>query len=166
MKKIHLKPLEPADVTQAYVDWMNDPEVVQYTMQADKTHSFEDVKAFVHAKMQAADEFLFGIYLGSEHIGNIKIGPLNTNKNCADISYIIGKKQYWGQGLSTLAVKEMCEYAFRELNLARLEATIFANNVASQKVLEKNGFHLSQTKENNYLHQGRKVDGLVFTLTQ
>jgi [ribosomal protein S5]-alanine N-acetyltransferase len=53
---------------------------------------------------------------------------------------------YWvdggrnGRGLATGAVGEIVAYAFEELDLHRVEAATLVDNVASQRVLEKNGF--------------------------
>lgn len=53
---------------------------------------------------------------------------------------------YWvdsarnGLGLGTSAVAGVVAYAFDELGLHRLEAGTLVNNLASQRVLEKNGF--------------------------
>ncbi|MGB0719153.1 MAG: GNAT family N-acetyltransferase [Bdellovibrionales bacterium] len=166
MQSVIIKPLEPKDVSQDYVAWMNDPEVVQYTMQGGKPHTFEDVTAFVDAKMNAHDEILFGIYVKSRHVGNIKIGPVDRDKKCADISYIIGNKEYWGRGVSTQAVKDICEYGFKKFDIDIIKATVFSNNIASQKVLQKNGFRLERIKEKAYAFKGNRVDGHVFVLSR
>jgi [ribosomal protein S5]-alanine N-acetyltransferase len=57
-----------------------------------------------------------------------------------------GNLGYWvaqrlnGRGWATRAVGEAVEIAFGELDLQRLEAGKLVDNVASQRVLEKNGF--------------------------
>ena len=54
---------------------------------------------------------------------------------------------YWvdhlrnGRGLATGAVGEIVSYAFADLDLHRVEAATLVDNVSSQRVLEKNGFH-------------------------
>jgi [ribosomal protein S5]-alanine N-acetyltransferase len=53
---------------------------------------------------------------------------------------------YWvdgarnGRGLATTAVGEILEYAFDDLGLHRVEAATLVDNLASQRVLEKNEF--------------------------
>ena len=53
---------------------------------------------------------------------------------------------YWvaeecnGRGLATRAVGEMLDVAFVELGLHRVQAETLLHNVASQRVLERNGF--------------------------
>ena len=47
---------------------------------------------------------------------------------------------YQGKGIMTQAVGLVCEYGFRVLHLHRIEAGVMPRNIASQRVLEKNGF--------------------------
>ena len=47
--------------------------------------------------------------------------------------------EYWGKGLMTEAVKEVIKYGFEKMNLNRIYAKCFVENIGSQKVLEKVG---------------------------
>ena len=45
-----------------------------------------------------------------------------------------------GRGTATGAVGEIVAYAFEDLDLHRVEASTLVDNIASQRVLEKNDF--------------------------
>ena len=60
---IYLKELNKKKVTNAYVSWMNDLEVHQYTEQKYKKHTINDVLKFVEEKKKSKIEFLYGIFL-------------------------------------------------------------------------------------------------------
>ena len=62
-------------------------------------------------------------------------GPLQS----AIVSYWLDEARN-GHGLATRAVGALVEIAFGELELHRLEAGTLVDNLASQRVLEKNGF--------------------------
>ena len=47
--------------------------------------------------------------------------------------------QYWGRGIVTAASRLLVEHAFEVRGLRRLEAHVFAPNLASARVLEKCG---------------------------
>ncbi len=49
-------------------------------------------------------------------------------------------KDYWNRGLMSQAVGQVCEIAIKELGLNRITANVFHPNLASQRVLMKNGF--------------------------
>jgi len=59
----------------------------------------------------------------------------------AELGFWIAEK-YWGKGVATKAVELVISYAFNDLKLERIFASVFDFNKASQKVLEKSGFHL------------------------
>ena len=46
---------------------------------------------------------------------------------------------FWSQGIGTEAVRQICGIAFQELALERIIGEVFPENLASARVLEKNG---------------------------
>lgn len=59
-------------------------------------------------------------------------------QGCTIGYWIDGRRN--GRGLATGAVGEVVSYAFGELGLHRVEAATLVDNIASQRVLEKNDF--------------------------
>jgi [ribosomal protein S5]-alanine N-acetyltransferase len=47
----------------------------------------------------------------------------------------------WGRGIAVEAMRPLIDYCFREYAIDRLQARVFVGNVASERVLEKLGFH-------------------------
>jgi [ribosomal protein S5]-alanine N-acetyltransferase len=72
---------------------------------------------------------------GTVTLSNIVRGPFQS----ATLGYWVAER-LGGRGLATHAVREVVAIAFDELGLHRLEAATLIDNVASQRVLEKNGF--------------------------
>ncbi len=134
-----IRPLTVKDCTQRYVDWLNDPEVSRFLETRWQAQTLETITAFVKANT-LPDRHLFAICIGDLHIGNIKLGPINSNHSYADVSYFIGDRAHWGKGHATQAVKLVSEFGFKNLRLHRLQAGVYARNQASQKVLRKAGF--------------------------
>ena len=74
-----------------------------------------------------------------------------------EIGYSLDDK-YWNKGIVTEALNKVIDYAFGELKIKRLIASHSENNIASQKVLEKNGFIYTHTEETTlYLSVGIKT---------
>jgi ribosomal-protein-alanine N-acetyltransferase len=74
--------------------------------------------------------------LGGLSLSNVRRGVTQA----AVLGYWLGLP-YVGQGHMTAAVAAVACYAFEDLRLHRLEAATMPNNVASIRVLERNGFH-------------------------
>lgn len=86
------------------------------------------------------------------------MGPLNSIHSYAEIGLLIGEKQCWGKGYGSEAIGLVLEYAFKNLNIHRLTAGAYANNLGSIKAFEKNGFIIEGTYRNHVLHNGVFVD--------
>lgn len=63
-----------------------------------------------------------------------------------EIAYTIARP-YWNQGLGTEAARGIREYAFDNLPSERLISLIDPENIASQRVAEKNGMHYEKDTE-------------------
>lgn len=155
---LSLKILQPADVTQHYIAWMNDPEVVQFTDQSNVKHTKETVTNFVQTMLLSEENLLFGIFHQNLHIGNIKLGPINFLHQKGDISYIIGNKIFWGKGVTTIVIKEIVSFAFQTLKLQKIYASVFENNIGSSKVLLKNGFIKEAHHIKDLSFNGKRID--------
>ena len=64
----------------------------------------------------------------------------------------------------TDVVRAYVDYAFRELKLKRLTAHTFAFNLASARVLEKNGFKLEGRLRKHLLKDGKLIDARFYGL--
>jgi len=97
---------------------------------------------------------------GTVSLSNVVRGPLRS----ANVGYWVDAKRN-GRGLATRAVAAVVEHAFGTLALHRLQAGTLVDNVASQRVLEKNGFECIGLAR-NYLHIGGAWrDHLLFQRT-
>jgi ribosomal-protein-alanine N-acetyltransferase len=82
----------------------------------------------------------FAIIAGGDIAGGITISNLIYDHfRSAVLGYWVAQRLN-GRGLATQAVGETVEIAFGGLDLHRLEAATLIDNVASQRVLEKNRF--------------------------
>ena len=151
-ERILLKVLRPNDVSESYVDWLNDYEVTKFTEQKYFRHTLESTKAFVSQKFNSEVDLLFGIFLDETHIGNIKLGFMKFEHMSADVSYFIGENKFWGKGIASKCVETVVHFAVTELGLKKINAGYYENNIGSAKVLEKCGFVV----------EGKRISELIF----
>jgi [ribosomal protein S5]-alanine N-acetyltransferase len=72
-------------------------------------------------------------------VGTIGFKGLPNAQKTVEIGYGINAS-HWGQGLASEAVGALVQWAFSTNYAARVTAQTAVNNIASQRVLEKNGF--------------------------
>lgn len=81
------------------------------------------------------------------------------------LGYWMGR-DYAGQGLMTEAVGAVVPYVFDSLGLHRIHAACIPTNIASRRVLEKNGFREEGFAEHYLQIDGRWSDHVLFGLTR
>ena len=102
------------------------------------------------------------IVVDGQIVGSISVEMMaDDNRTAGSIGYMI-LTPFWSQGIGTEAVRWICEVAFRELALERIIGEVFPENLASARVLEKNGFRLEETKVGAVLKGGKAMDVRVY----
>ena len=93
-------------------------------------------------------------------IGHYRIQPENHR---AEIGYML-LPEYHGKGIATEAIKAALEYGFEDMNLHSIEAVIDPENIASEKVLQKNGFVKEAHILENELYDGKFWDTVIYSI--
>ena len=117
--------------------------------------------------MLSADEneiFAFAITVDEKLVGSIGIFRQgNIHRQTAELGYYIAE-EYWGRGIMTEAVRQICAYVFEKSDIIRIYAEPFAYNAASCRVLEKAGFQYEGTLRSNAVMSGEVIDMKMYSL--
>ena len=97
------------------------------------------------------------LVVGCASLNTIAFGPLCS----ANLGYWVDVAEV-GRGLASAAVGALCRFADRDLGLHRVQASTNRANVASQRVLTKNGFEHFGTARNYLYINGRWQDSHLF----
>ena len=139
---IYLRPIEINDSNDIYLNWLNDPLINQYLESRFAYWSLDRLHTYLEKLLASEDEFMFAICTkeGNKHIGNIKIGPINHHHLFGDIGIVIGDVSEWGRGRAVEAITALCKYSFSDLNLNKIQAGCYEENIGSMKAFLKVGF--------------------------
>ena len=117
--------------------------------------------------MLSVDEnetFAFAITVDDKVVGSIGVFRQgNIHRLTAELGYYIAE-EYWGRGIMTEAVRQICEYVFDKSDIIRIYAEPFEYNIASCRVLEKVGFQYEGTLRNNAVKNGKIIDMKMYSL--
>jgi len=97
--------------------------------------------------------------------GVIAIRDIDWQSGVCNLGYLIAEK-YQNQGIATKAVALILEKAFDEGNLRKIKAITAVSNVASHRVLQKNGFSLEGFLKQEILIAGTAQDAYLWCLTR
>src|SRR3954451_21434378 len=96
-------------------------------------------------------------------IGWSVLGRWNPDFRSASLGYCLSDAA-WGQGYATEAASALLRWAFRTLDLNRVQAEADTRNVASARVLEKLGFVLEGRRREDCVVNGDVSDSRVYGL--
>ncbi len=162
--KISLKNLMKVDCSEEYLQWLRNPELNKYLeVRHTPPSSISELESYVEEISNDNQNLLLGIFYEDLHIGNIKLGPICPVHNKASIGLIIGKKEYWGFGIATCAIKLITNYAFDELKLDKIEAGCYSENLGSYKAFIKANYScegvLKSSRKNGQLRDDELLLG-------
>ena len=112
---------------------------------------------------QDGDDGVFrAIVADGSVVGNISV-ERKSDVYCKDgeIGYLL-LTEHWSKGIMTDAVRQICNVAFSELDIVRITGLVYAPNVASQRVLEKNGFVREGLQKNAVYKNGQLYDLYIY----
>ncbi|MFZ1800282.1 MAG: GNAT family protein [Chitinophagaceae bacterium] len=116
-------------------------------------------------QMQNHAAVMWGISLpgSAAIIGTIGFWRIVKDHHRAEIGYML-KPEYWNKGYVSEAMNTVINYGFQKMKLHTIEANINPHNLASRRVLEKQGFQQEGFYRENYYFNGKYLDTAVFSL--
>lgn len=125
--------------------------------------------------LAAADEFIastgdqdpprrLAIANAERLVGAIGIHPQDDiYRKSAELGYFVGEP-WWGLGIGTAAVRAATDRAFARFDIVRVFASVFANNPASRRVLQKVGFTCEGCLRQSVYKSGQVLDQFLFAM--
>ncbi len=165
-RQIFLRPLERADLNERYLGWLNDPEITQYMETGLFPTTAEDLENFYRSVSGSRSDVILAITdkKTGQHIGNVKLGPINWVHRRASFGILVGEKGFWGKGVGLEATILTVEYGFYRLNLHRMDLGVFAEHEAAVRCYQKAGFKIEGRLRQDLFQDGEYKDRLLMGL--
>lgn len=141
MKKISITlQARTAETAAIYFERAQQPAIRR--MLPQKARTLEEALAdFTRTQQPGANSFGRTIYADGRYVGDVWcycMDPADTPN--AMLSYCIFEQELWGCGAATAGVRLFLTEAVARFGLRTVGAFTYADNAASIRVLEKNGF--------------------------
>jgi [ribosomal protein S5]-alanine N-acetyltransferase len=165
---IYLSPVAPSDQA-ALIEYLSSKDVYNTTLNIPHPYSAAHADHWIQKRIQHTQTFGREVTFAIRNPEGKLIGVVSCDSlepgltHKAELGYWIAKP-YWGKGIVTDSVKAFVKYAFDELGLCRITASVFEPNLASARVLEKNGFQLEGHLRKHYQKDGRFMDARIYGL--
>jgi RimJ/RimL family protein N-acetyltransferase len=148
--RLILRELKSSDA-EAFFAMDHNPKVHQYLWNKPVQKIEETIEVITFVRQQYVDNGIgrFAIILKqtNEFIGwaglKYNTEEVNHKINFYDIGYRLDEK-FWGKGYASEASFAWLKYAFETMNIKTIEAAAHAENVASNRILQKMGMQMTE----------------------
>ena len=154
--ELELRPRTQQEV-RIYFARTRDPEIQARIPQRSQTveQALEDYR---RSLAPGADSYGRTVWADGVYVGDVWCYCIHAEPDPdAMVSYCIFEKDRWRQGVASRALEQFLADAGPRFGLKRVGAFAYADNPASVRVLEKNGFAIQETFE----EEGRRSFYLV-----
>ena len=127
------------------------------------TKEIKDTETFVDSIVNAPKyrfEYVFTIQKQNHFIGLIGFKDTDLSNKKTEIGYWISQ-EYQGQGIVTKSVKKLCEFAFDELQMSRVQIKCAVDNKKSINIPKKLGFNFEGIEKDGELLTGNILTDLA-----
>ena len=147
--------------------WYEDAEFMRlYDAHPAQPKSRTELEQWLAERHKAKDMVAFAVRpQGSDDlIGTIELDGILWVHGVCGFGIAIGDRAHWGQGYGYEAACLSLAFAFDELNLHRVTATVFSYNARSIALLEKLGFQREGVYREFLQRDGARYDMLLYGL--
>ena len=125
------------------------PKTIEQITDLSSAQNFINERINVNLLRQG---YYFIIEIENQLIGVVTLKEIDWQESICELAYFIDKSQE-GKGIISKTIKEVILYCISELNLEKIYARVNPFNIASKKVLEKNGFTKEKILLNNFKNE-------------
>ncbi|SDZ41556.1 ribosomal-protein-alanine N-acetyltransferase [Evansella caseinilytica] len=165
-KRLRLRKITAEDAEEIFY-YASKEEVAKYVTW--NTHrSLTDTKAFVSFVLDQYDQGKiapWGIEIkqNGSFIGTIDFVWWKPLHHSAEIGYVLSH-DYWGKGIMAEAVGKLLSFGFEKMDLVRIQARCFVENIGSQRVMEKAGMSYEGLIRKGLFVKGKHRDLLMYSI--
>jgi RimJ/RimL family protein N-acetyltransferase len=125
-------------------------------------YTLADAEAYLRSVAEEGPKFSLCIEVDGKAAGAIGLRfESDVHRLTAELGYWLAEP-FWGRGVMSEAVAGLVEHAFQTFALRRIFASVYANNPASARVLEKAGFVFEGRMRQNVIKDGQILDSLLY----
>lgn len=140
-KRLLLRDIVPQDLENVFKG-LSDPLVIKYYGISYKTleETKEQMELYEASKKNQTGKWWAVCSADKNYFYGIGgLYSLNKKHQKAEIGFWL-LPEYWGKGIMAEAMREICLYGFKNLNLHRIEGFVETENINCKKAIEKLGF--------------------------
>jgi len=158
-----LRPFCEEFITQRYLSWFEDEEILRFSNQRFKEHSAQSSLAYLKSFDNTANLF-FAIFTKAETpemIGTMT-AYVSKNHSTADIGILIGERSSWGKGFGASAWITLMNYLFQTHSMRKITGGTLAENYGMLSIFKRANMQPDGVRKQQEIANGKLQDVLYF----
>lgn len=163
--RLRMEPFSASHLTDRYVGWLNDPDVVRFSEQRHRTHTMESCRAYL-ASFAGTPHYFWAVVardVALGHVGNVN-AYVDPNNRVADVGILIGERNVWGCGYGSEAWQAVCGFLLDELELRKVTAGTLATNAGMLGIMRRIGMREDGRRVKHAVVDGQEIDVIYMAL--
>lgn len=159
-----LTPFSEKFITQKYIDWLNDRELMRFSRQRFIDHNYQSCLNFANSFINTSN-FFWAIVVNNknlDHIGNIT-AVIDEVNSVVNLSIMIGDKNFSGKGFGFNAWSLALNFLLHKKNFHKVTAGAMEVNLAMIKIMKKSNMSQEVRLRKYFQFEGAEVDCLIFS---
>jgi len=158
-ERLRIEPFSSEHLTERYVGWLSDQEVVKFSEQRYVKHTLDSCRAYWYSFSGTPNFFWALVVKDSEigHVGNVT-AYVDRSRSSADLGILVGERRVWNKGYGREAWLAVCRYLFEREDISRITAGTLVVNQAMLGIMRSAGMVRDEQRNGKSLYQGAEVD--------
>lgn len=158
-ERLVIRPFSDEHLTDAYLSWLTDAELMRFSEQRHREHSMETCRAYMESFVGTSHCYwaIEATGLGGLHIGNVN-AYVDVNNNVADVGILVGHAEGRKRGYGAEAWKGVLGYLIEERGVRKVSAGMLSGNTAMLRIAQKAGMVPDGVRKKHYQIDGEEMD--------
>jgi ribosomal-protein-alanine N-acetyltransferase len=157
--RLLIEPFSEEHLTERYVAWLNDPEVIRLSEQRFHTHTLDSCREYM-LSFEGTPNYFWAVLSKDPqegHVGNVN-AYVDTRNGVADIGVLMGAKRVWGRGYGLEVFRGVTSFLFRDVRVRKVTAGTTSINQGMLRIMERMGMEPDGRRVRQVIVDGQEVD--------
>lgn len=161
-KLVQLRPFTSEDISEAYLGWLNDPQVTRFSNQRFRRHDRTSSLAYL-ASFEGTDNLYMSMRrLTDDSAIGTMTAYLSRHHGTVDVGIMVGDRRAWGKGYGQDGWNVMLDWLAGLENIRKITAGTAAPNIGMQRLMERSGMTLEARRIGQEIIEGKPEDILYY----
>lgn len=165
-ERIYLRPFERTDLTDDYLDWINDLGNAEFILGAGFPVTRDRLEAYYDASAKGEDAVMFAVCdkRTDRHIGNARLSHIDWLHRMCRYGRLLGDPDYMGRGYGSDTLIQLLRFGFHNLGMNRIWSAANADNERSLRSNDRIGMTREGILRDFIWYNGEFRDGVALSM--